>query len=74
MEETRLPKRILFGELRKTRPCDGTKRRWRDVVKSDVEGIGVSSGWYEACQVRKVWFKICSEGVQIKTEKHMLSR
>ena len=39
MDEERLPKRVLFGELRKKRPCHGTKRRLRDVVRSDVETI-----------------------------------
>ena len=62
MEETRLPKKILFGELRKTRPRHGTKRRWRDVVKADVEAIGVGERWYGACQDRKEWFKVCSSG------------
>ena len=62
MEETRLPKKILFGELRKTRPRHGTKRRWRDVVKADVDAIGVGDRWYEACQDRKEWFKVCSSG------------
>lgn len=53
MEETRLPKIIQFGELKKTRPRHGTKRRWRNVVKLDVEAIGVGGGWYEACQDKK---------------------
>ena len=63
MDETRLPKKILFGELRKTRPRHGAKRRWRDVVKADVEAIGVGEGWYETCQDRKEWFRVCSSGV-----------
>ena len=68
MDGTRLPKRILFGELRKTRPCHGTKKRWRDVAKSDVEAIGGGDRWYEVCQDRKEWFRICSEGV-VKVSK-----
>ena len=48
----------------------GTKRRWRDVVRSDVETIGIGERWYELCQDRKEWFKLCSEGV----EKVSLSR
>ena len=57
MEETRLPKKILFGELSKSH---GTKRRWRDAVKADVDAIGVGDRWYEACQDRKEWLKVCS--------------
>ena len=47
MEETRLPKLVLFSELKKMRPFHGTKRRWRDVMKVDVEAIGVGEGRYE---------------------------
>ena len=44
MEETRLPKLVLFSELKKKRPFHGTKRRWRDVIKVDVQAIGVGEG------------------------------
>ena len=40
MDGERLPKRVLFGELRKKRPCHGVKKRWRDVARSNVEAIG----------------------------------
>ena len=55
---------MLFGELRKKRPCHRTKKRWRDVAKSDVEAIGVGDGWYELCQDRKEWFWLCNEGME----------
>ena len=32
----RLPKMCLFGWLRKTRPSGGLRRRWRDVVRKDL--------------------------------------
>ena len=63
MKETRLPKLVLFSELKKKRPFHGTKRRWRDVVKADVEAIGVGEGWYETCQNRNEWYQLCREGV-----------
>lgn len=34
MNADRMPKQILFGELEKTRPAHGTKKRWRDAVKT----------------------------------------
>ena len=64
MDKERLPKRVLFGELRKKRPCHGTKKRWRDVAKSHVEAIGVGDGWYELCQDRKEWLWLCIEGME----------
>ena len=64
MEDGRLPKRVLFGELRKRRPCHGTKKRWRDAVSSDLHLIGVKDRWYEICQDRKAWFELCCQRVQ----------
>ena len=64
MNEERLPKRVLFGELRKKRPRHGTKKRWRDVARSNVEAIGTGERWYSLCQDRKIWFRMCCEGVE----------
>ena len=41
MDEERLPNRFLFGELNMKRPCHGAKKRWRDVLKVDLQAIGV---------------------------------
>ena len=41
VDEERLPNRLLFGELNMKRPCHGAKKRWRDVVKVDLQAIGV---------------------------------
>ena len=68
MDEERLPKRVLFGELRKKRPYHRVKKRWRDIAKTNVEAIGVSERWYKLCQDRKEWFKLCSEGVERVSE------
>ena len=61
MNNDRLPKKVLFGELSRTRPRHGTKRRWRDVTRSDVEAIGANDDWYELCQDRKEWCELCKE-------------
>ena len=53
--------RVLFGELRKKRPCHGVKKRWRDVARSNAEAIGVR---YDLCQDRRMWFKLHCEGVE----------
>ena len=73
MDKERLPKRMLFGELRKKRSCHGVKKRWRDVARANVEAIGVRDMWYELCQDRKEWFKVCSEGVERVTKEYMSS-
>ena len=53
MDQDRLPKQLLFGELKKKRPCHGVKRRWRDAVNSDVNALGVGNSWYSRCQDQK---------------------
>ena len=58
-----LPKKMLFGELRKKRPCHGTKKRWRDQISGDLQAIGLKEDWYKLCQDRKDWLVQCREGV-----------
>ena len=64
MDEERLPNRLLFGELNMKRPCHRAKKRWRDVLKVDLQAIGVYDRWYELCQDRKWWFHLCLDGVK----------
>ena len=46
------------------RPCHGAKKRWKDVLKVDLQAIGVYDRWYELCQDRKGWFRLCLDGVE----------
>ena len=62
MDEERLPKKLMFGESRKTRTGHGTKRRWRDIVSQDLKSIGAEDTWYKNCQDRKEWFDLCQDG------------
>lgn len=63
MNEERLPKIMLFGEMRKKRPCHGTKKRWRDMTSGDLQAIGMKEGWYQLCQDKKDWCGRCRKGV-----------
>ena len=63
MHGEKLPKKMLFGERRKKRPCHGTKKRWRDQISRDLQAIGLKEGWYKLCQDRKEWLVRCREGV-----------
>ena len=63
MDEQRLSKRMLFEELRKKRPCHGMNKRLRDVAKLNMEAIGVGGRWYELCEDKGDWFKLCCEGL-----------
>ena len=48
MTPERIPKITLFSWLPQTRPQGGPRRRWRDLVKSDLKAVGIQErGWYE---------------------------
>ena len=38
MDDNRIPKQLLFGELERLCP---TKRRWRDLAAKDVQAVGL---------------------------------
>ena len=54
MEDNRIPKRLLFGELLKTRPCYGTPKRWHDNEANDLKGCNLSD-WYGVAQKWPDW-------------------
>ena len=60
MPDHRLPKTALFAWLPQPRPRCGPRRRWRDVIRSDLKLLGVPEGeWYrEACS-RDEWRVRC---------------
>ena len=70
MDPCRIPKQLLFGELEKKRPSHGTKRRWRDVVSSDLKRVDVSDGWYNQAQDRRAWKALCQDGIAGLVEQH----
>ena len=69
MSDDRLPKRMLFGWLPKTRPAKGPRRRWRDVIRHDLKLLDVpEKDWYDAARHRSGWRDIYS---RLEVEKHL---
>ena len=65
MQDHRIPKSVLFGWLSQPRPPGGPRRRWRDVVKADLQQIDVKDEWYKiATTSRGEWRSRCREGVR----------
>ena len=58
MDEERLPNRLLYGELIMKRPCHEAKKRWSDVLKMDLQVIGVYERWCEFARTGRHGF-IC---------------
>ena len=62
MTPERIPKITLFSWLPQTLPQGGPRRRWRDLVKSDLKAVGIQErGWYEEAQHRKHWYVVIQE-------------
>ena len=62
MLDHRIPKSTLFGWVPQPRPCCGTRKRWRVVIRKDIKDIGMNeSKWYtEATGSREGWRTMCS--------------
>jgi len=71
MGNDRIPKQLLFGELIKTRPRHGPKKRWRDLAVMDVRTLGIEGDWFTIAQDRQQWSTTCEqyhlsgEGVEV---------
>ena len=72
MDDSRIPKKILFGWLPQCRPAHGTKLRWRDRVRQDLKKFNISEGnWFHVAQERGPWRAICREGLEACTKKRV---
>ena len=61
----RMPKQLLFGELEKKRPFCGPRKRWRDLVSSDLRTLDVLDNWYELlAQDRPQWHRVCKDRIE----------
>ena len=66
MDDKSTAKKLLFGELIKSRPFYGTKHHWRDVVNNDLKTLDVlPKDWYASTMNRQEWYELhngrCSE-------------
>ena len=41
MDDSQQPRKLLFGEILKSRPFCGTKQHYRDVVSNDLKTLDV---------------------------------
>ena len=65
MEDHRLPKMILFGELSSgKRPQHRPKLRWRDCVSKDLQDFMIQPHWHVLAMSRTRWREVFSEGAK----------
>ena len=67
MEDTRLPKRLFFGELKNgKRPSHKPKKRFKDVIKSNLKAMGLNvNDWQSSAIDRLEWRKAIYNGSQL---------
>ena len=61
MNNSGLPKQLLFGELVRPHPRHSTKKRWRDLARADLQVREIEEKWYEMAQDRKKWSRMCKQ-------------
>ena len=66
LENDRIPKSILFGWLPHPCPRCGPRKRWRDVIRSELKEIEVREcEWYKmATTSRPAWRSAHKQGVE----------
>ena len=64
MQDTRLPKKILFGELKSgKRSRGGQKKRFKDTLKVSLKSFNVDlDNWETLAQERDAWRSIITDG------------
>jgi hypothetical protein len=56
MDDSRLPKQLLYGEvLDKTRSCGGQVKRWKDGLNQTIKQAQIPPNWEVVAQDRKLW-------------------
>ena len=63
IDDSRLPRSVLFAGFPATRPAHGPRRRWRDVVRDDLKTLRLYSGWYDLAGRRHDWVQAISEAI-----------
>ena len=70
MQDNRIPKKVLFVWLPKTRPACGPQRRWRDLVSHDLKYLDLAgTHWYEAVLSRLEWRTLCSNALKVAQDQ-----
>jgi hypothetical protein len=60
MQDTAIPKKMLYGKLYATRRRGRPKTKWLDDVSTDLRKMGISE-WIDRARNREAWRRIVME-------------
>ena len=67
MEEGRSVFKILTGKLTGKRPLGRPRRRWEDIIRKDLEEIGINAGnWVDSAQDRNYWRALVNAALNLR--------
>ena len=67
MEEGRSAFKILTGKSTGKRPLVGSRRRWEDNIRMDLEEIGIDAGnWVDSAQDRNYWRALVNAALNLR--------
>ena len=67
MEEGRSAFKILTGNPTGKRPLGRPRRRWEDIIRMDLEEIGISAGnWVDSAQDRDYWRALVNAALNLQ--------
>ena len=72
MPNHQIPKMCFFGWLSEKRPQGGPKKRWKDIIRKDLNDLKIPEGcWYDlANKSRSVWrdhYHACLKSSQVSS-------
>ena len=67
MEEGRSAFKILTGKPTGKRPLGRPRRRWEDIIRMDLEEIGINAGnWVDLAQDRDYWRALVNAALKLR--------
>jgi len=67
MEEGRSGFKILTGKPTGKRPLGSPRRRWEEIIRMDLEEIGINAGnWVDSAQDRNYWKALVNAALDLK--------
>ena len=59
--------KILAGNPTRKVPLGRPRRRWKDNIRMDLEGIGINAGnWFDSAQDRNYWRALVNAALNLR--------